>query len=546
MVASRPGSGTSNRRLGWLLGVALALSAGSASGAGPAALPAPGAADPAASGEAMKRAAEAFKGKRWEDALAAGRASWAAGGGADALETIGVAALQLGQAALAWQCYQAIVDDPAAPAKTQGRARNQLKALQGQTGAINVETSPQGAKITVAGVYMGTSPVPPLRAMPGKFEVAAEFAGGAKVAQKVDVGLGKEVPVKLEGPAPAPVAAVPVVVPVVVPVAVAPPPVPAAPPPPPPPAPVTAAPKPVVATPAISKPTPAPQAVDAELAKLPVPTNPVMAGMHRLALKLGSGMRADDPDGLRRVAVMPFEASTEKKEVEELGNLSAELLAGRMAVQPRMVQVERQRLQSVVGEIKRAEGGQVSPDGAVNVGKLLGANAVILGSVGDAGADYLVTARAVDVETGRVLVASDESVPRAGMVALSEDMVEVKTPLGAALRSAAVPGWGQIYNGDTVRGVAYIVGFAGFAGTAIVSAELGRQAKNDYQENKPSTVDRREDGNTHYERVNIALAGLGVVWLASVLDAYFTGEDARIVHLPDAPSGGASAGVFRF
>lgn len=544
MVASRLRSGTSNHRLGWLLGLALTLATGHASAAGPAALPTPGAADPAASGEAMKRAAEAFKGKRWEDALAAGRASWAAGGGADALETIGVAALQLGQAALAWQCYQAIVDDPAAPAKTQGRARNQLKALQGQTGVINVETSPQGAKISVAGVYMGTSPVPPLRAMPGKFEVAAEFPGGAKVAQKVDVGLGKEVPVKLEGPSPAPVAAAPVVVPVVVPVAVAPPPVPVAPPPPPP-APVTAAPKPVVAAPA-PKPQPSAAAVDAELAKLPVPGNPVMAGMHRLALKLGSGMRADDPDGLRRVAVMPFEASTEKKEVEELGNLSAELLAGRMAAQPRIVQVERQRLQSVVGEIKRAEGGQVSPDGAVNVGKLLGANAVILGSVGDAGSDYLVTARAVDVETGRVLVASDESVPRAGMVALSEDMVEVKTPLGAALRSAAVPGWGQIYNGDTVRGVAYIVGFAGFAGTAIVSAELGREAKNEYQENKPSTVDRREDGNAHYERVNIALAGLGVVWLASVLDAYFTGEDARIVHVPDAPAGGASAGVFRF
>lgn len=544
MVALRPRSDMANRRLGFCLGLALTLTAAPAFAGGPAALPPPGATDAAASGEAMKRAAEAFKGKRWEDALVAGRASWAAGGGADALETIGVAALQLGQAALAWQCYQAIVDDPAAPAKTQGRARNQLKALQGQTGAINVETSPQGAKITVAGVYMGTSPVPPLRSMPGKFEVAGEFPGGAKVAQKVDVGLGKEVAVKLEGPAQA--AAAPAVVPVVVPVALAPPALPVAPPAPPP-APVTAA--PLVAKPA-PKPTPAPgaspQAVDAELAKLPVPTNPVMAGMHRLALKLGSGMRADDPDGLRRVAVMPFEASTEKKEVEELGNLSAELLAGRMAAQPRMVQVERQRLQSVVGEIKRAEGGQVSSDGAVNVGKLLGANAVILGSVGDAGADYLVTARAVDVETGRVLVASDESVPRAGMVALSEDMVEVKTPLGAALRSAAVPGWGQIYNGDTVRGVAYIVGFAGFAGTAIVSAELGREAKNEYQENKPDTVDRRDDGNAHYERVNIALAGLGVVWLASVLDAYFTGEDARIVHLPDAGGGGPSASVFRF
>ena len=507
--------------------------------AGPTALPAAGQPDAAASAAAMRDAGAAFKAQRWEEALAAGRAAWSAGGGADALETIGVAALHLGQAALAWQCYEAIIADAAAPPKTVGRARNQLKALQGQAGTIGVTTAPAGAKVSVGGVFVGTSPLPAQRAMPGKTDVSAEFAGGVKVDKKVDVLAGKQVDVKLDGPAPVAVAPavvpviVPVVVPAIVPVALpTPPPVKAEPP------------KPKVQAPPVKAPPPAEPPDD--LSKLPVPQNPVMAGMHRLALKLGTGMRAADPTGLRRVAVMPFEATSEKKEVEELGSLSAELLSGRIAVQPRMIQVERQRMQSVVGEIKRAEGGEVSPDGAVNVGKLLGANAVILGSIGDAGPDYLITARAVDVETGRILVAGDESVSRASMVALSEDMVEVKTPLNAALRSAGVPGWGQIYNGDTIRGVGYIAAAAGFAGTAIVSAELGRQARNDYQKNTPSTVDRREDGNTHYDRVNLALAGFGVVWVASVLDAYFTGKDARIVHVPDASAAGPSAGIFRF
>lgn len=532
--------------------LALALSAtGAHAAAGPAGLPAPGPSDAAAADTASKEAAAAFKAKRWAAAKEAGLRAWQAGGGADALETIAVAALQLGQVSLAHQCYQAIVDDPAAGAGVAGRARKQAAALAGQGGAVRVESEPAGARIEIGGGALGPTPLT-ARAMPGKIEVVATFEDGSKQTRTADVKRGAEVVVRFDGPKPAAAvvpAASPAVVPVVVPAVVPAPPVPEPPPPPPVLASAPPAPEPPIAAapPAPPSKTPEPPVDDA--AAGPVPTNPVLAGMHHLALRLGSGLRQTNTAGLNRVAVMPFEAlkgaGAGAEKVESIGAVSAELLSARMAAQPRILQVERRRIADVVGEIQRVEGGQVSPDGAVSVGKLLGANAVILGSVGDAGADYLLTARAVDVETGRILVAADATVPQAGLVALSEDMVEVKTPLGAALRSAAVPGWGQVYNGDVARGITYMALFAGFAGTAIVSAVLGSQAEDEYHENKASTVEARDEGNAHYERANIGLIGLGAVWAVSVVDAWLTGEDARIIHAPPGSEGGASA-VFRF
>ncbi len=501
--------------------------------AGPAAFGAPGTPDPAAAKAANERTAAAFKAKKFDVALAAAREAYLAGGGSEALEGAGVAALRLGQVSLAWACYSAILDDSTAPPGVSSRAKNQLDSLRGQTGAYTIESDPTPAKISVDGNYVGTTPLPTaVRMFPGNHGVAADFEGGVHEARDVKVAAGTEKSLKIVSSKPAVAAVVPVIVPVVAiptPALIPPPPpapvsVAAAPIKRPPPAPVSAAPAPV-----------APEPPPAEVKPVPVPDNPVMAAMHRLAIKLAPGMRAAPGLRLRRIAVVPFETTDESDKSKQLGLLSAELLSSRLVLQPGLVQVERQRMAEISDKVKRAEGGQVSPEGAAAMGKLLGANTIVLGSVGDAGAEFLMTARAVDVETGRILIASDETVPRTGLIALREDMVEVKSKSGAALRSAVVPGWGQLYNGDTFRGVGYMTLYGACAATAVVSAELGREAKNDYQKDSPSSVGRRADGNAHYLRVNYALAGMGVVWAAAIVDAYLTGHDVeRIKPMDDA------------
>ncbi|MCK6570985.1 hypothetical protein L6V77_07710 [Myxococcota bacterium] len=273
-----------------------------------------------------------------------------------------------------------------------------------------------------------------------------------------------------------------------------------------------------------------------------IPARPtaVQAGIKRLAGKLGAALAKGG--GHLRLAVLPFEEPEAAAEAHSLGRLSAELLSSRLVLEPRVLLVERDRLDAVVSELRRGERGELSAEGAASVGKLLGATSVVLGSVVGAGPSYIVTARVVDAETGQILVAADQDLPKEGLVALSEDVVEVRSRSGAALRSAAFPGWGQLYNGDVTRGVTYIAVFAGLAAGAVASASLGAAATDDYHRNQPGTVSRRDDANTHHQRTNIALVGLGLVWSASLLDAWLTGEDASVVDLEAIRAGDGEKG----
>ncbi len=260
----------------------------------------------------------------------------------------------------------------------------------------------------------------------------------------------------------------------------------------------------------------------------------VQAGIQSLADRLIAGLGQTGGAGFRRMAVLPFQTLDPKAKEYQLGRVSSELLASRLAREPQIMQVERSRLNAVITELQRSERGELSPNGAVSVGKLLGANNVVLGSIAVTGPDYMITARVVDSESGRVVTAADQIFPQQGMVALSEDMVEIKTKVGAAIRSAVLPGWGQIYNGDTGRGIVYAGTFIGMAVGAIGSAAMGVAAENEYNEKTEDVVSERNVANEHYKRVNYLLAGMGAVWAIAIADAYMTGVDATNIKVEAA------------
>ncbi|MCB9537597.1 MAG: hypothetical protein H6704_15205 [Myxococcales bacterium] len=248
--------------------------------------------------------------------------------------------------------------------------------------------------------------------------------------------------------------------------------------------------------------------------------------------------------GLHRVAVMPFQPLDPESADLHLGEITAELMRTRTEGRPRLLQVERARLDDVVGELKRSDRGELSPDSAASVGKLLGASEVVVGSVAQAGAEFVLTARAVDAETGQVIAAAEQTLPKADTIELSQDLLEVKSKWGAAARSAVLPGWGQVYNGDTGRGIVYGAVFAAVAAGAVASAVLGANAEDSYNENTPDTVDDRSTANDHYQRANWLLVGMGAVWAINIVDAYLTGTNAELVKVSgSAGVGGAQLGL---
>lgn len=142
-----------------------------------------------------------------------------------------------------------------------------------------------------------------------------------------------------------------------------------------------------------------------------------------------------------RVGVMPFSSSGSKAPAGT-DTLVTDLCTTELAQTARYTMVERSHLESALAEIGWQKADLVDASTAVAVGRHLGAQLVVVGSVTRLADAYSITARLVDVATAEVVIASSESSPDIGHIpgAISvmarhfieaEDGVASKT-LGAA------------------------------------------------------------------------------------------------------------------
>lgn len=247
--------------------------------------------------------------------------------------------------------------------------------------------------------------------------------------------------------------------------------------------------------------------------------------MERLAATLVAALPPAQPSHIERLAVLPLRAGDEGARDQRLGLIASELLASALADQSEVEQVERLRIDELVGEMKWAENALVDSSSAVPIGRLLGATRILVGTVVSTEGAFLVFARIVDVESGEILSGASEEVPRSRFLALAEDVVEVKSRAGAIARSAVLPGWGQVYGGSAWRGATYAVLFAGAGGAAASFALAGSRAEDAYHQNTPETVHERARGNELYRNAEYALLAMAGIWTVAIVDAAITGRD---------------------
>jgi len=105
------------------------------------------------------------------------------------------------------------------------------------------------------------------------------------------------------------------------------------------------------------------------------------------------------PDVPTTIAILPFQA---KGISQDVADLCVDLMISSLANFSYITLVERNRIQEVMKEFELQMTGLTEQNGA-EIGKLLNADNVILGSIGALGSSYLFNARILDVETGRVI-----------------------------------------------------------------------------------------------------------------------------------------------
>jgi tetratricopeptide (TPR) repeat protein len=107
----------------------------------------------------------------------------------------------------------------------------------------------------------------------------------------------------------------------------------------------------------------------------------------------------------KRVAVLPFEVLTEEENMKQFGVGTMDTLTMALSNIPEFVMIDRGQLQAVIKENALQQSGFVDPVATVKVGRLLGAEVLVMGSIQSYKDKIRIVAKFTDVGTGKVLQA---------------------------------------------------------------------------------------------------------------------------------------------
>ena len=238
--------------------------------------------------------------------------------------------------------------------------------------------------------------------------------------------------------------------------------------------------------------------------------------------------------------VVPFENVGSETGERSLGLVVSDMITTNLARDHRLSLVERSHLNQVMGELTLQQSGAIDDKQVLELGKMAGARALVVGRVADVGAEFVVSARAVDAENGAVLAAEEVKLPKAELVAFSSKAVVLRSRSGALFRSVVLPGWGQSYNDEPVKGALFgvvagglLIGTAALAGDSVRAAFIEYPSAGYTKETKAlSPAEKgayvesvRVRANNEWFAASVLAGVTASVWLVNIADAYLSGTD---------------------
>jgi len=106
-----------------------------------------------------------------------------------------------------------------------------------------------------------------------------------------------------------------------------------------------------------------------------------------------------------KIAIIEFQNLNEESKRDNLGSMFSEMLTTSFVGSEAFRITEREQLQKVANELKFNQSGIIDVSQAKQVGKMVGADAIVTGSVTKIGGDLRLDARIIDVESGIILTA---------------------------------------------------------------------------------------------------------------------------------------------
>lgn len=258
----------------------------------------------------------------------------------------------------------------------------------------------------------------------------------------------------------------------------------------------------------------------------------VRGAIRVLAADLGQIMEQLPGDKrYQRMAVAPLEAKGSAAQDSRLDRFAQAELIRALSDEGFLV-VERERFDQALQQV--AVGAQLGEEDAPQVGLALDAQAIVVGSVAESGDTFTVNVRVISVGDGNVIGAATASLRRENAVSLASRAIETRTAGDAFFRSAVVPGWGQLYNQQPVKGALFgaavggaAIGTVALGGGAVLAAILYQSATPDDSLSGAQRTQGIVFARGVRDGMVFATAGMAAItvglWGANAADALVTG-----------------------
>lgn len=125
-----------------------------------------------------------------------------------------------------------------------------------------------------------------------------------------------------------------------------------------------------------------------------------------LACLLTLSLFSTTAEAKKRIAILPFEVLSEKSEHKQFGIGTMDTLSVAMTSISDFVMIDRGRISKVIQEQSFQKSGFTDVNQSTSLGKIMGAEIIVTGSIQSFDNEFRITANFIEVETGKILKAS--------------------------------------------------------------------------------------------------------------------------------------------
>ena len=129
-----------------------------------------------------------------------------------------------------------------------------------------------------------------------------------------------------------------------------------------------------------------------------------------------------------KIAVMEFKSLNTGTKNTTLGSMIAEMFTTEVVNNNSFKIVEREQLNKILGELQIGQSGVLDTTDAQKLGKILGAGAIITGSVMKMGDSLRIDSRIIEVETG-IIVSAERRICKENLTDISQNIADMTTAL---------------------------------------------------------------------------------------------------------------------